>query len=198
MHSGSFRGKALEKIFARGGMIVDIGGGLRADPSRNNRYDPTYADAVRTAHYVVLDKEDTYHPDVVGDIHRLPFDDGSVRALLCISVLEHVEDPFLVMREMHRVLEPEGILFLYVPFLFYYHAHDGYYLDYWRFTADGIRVLARPFASCEIVPTRGAIQTLVHLIPGINRYARHFSFLDRWAGKDASRQTAGYEALLRK
>lgn len=198
MNQKDFRRQSLEQIFANNNQVIDIGGGLRADPKRNNRYDPEYADFIIGKNYLVLDKEDTYHPDIVGDVHKLPFEDNSVDGLLCLSVLEHVEDPFLAMREMHRVLKPGAGLFIYVPFLFYYHAHEGYYSDYWRFTGDGLRVLAKPFTSCEVRPTRGAIETLVHLVPKMNKLAHKFAFLDTLFHKAGSRQTAGYEAFCIK
>jgi SAM-dependent methyltransferase len=44
------------------------------------------------------------------DGHTLPFDDGELDAIYCISVLEHIERPDDTVLEMARVLRPNGRL----------------------------------------------------------------------------------------
>jgi SAM-dependent methyltransferase len=53
--------------------------------------------------------EATYTPDPV----RLPFADGEFDAVLSLGVLEHVPDPDGSLAELHRVLQPEGTLYVY-------------------------------------------------------------------------------------
>lgn len=58
-------------------------------------------------------------PDVVCDLHKLPFDDESVDEVHAIHVLEHfyfteVDD---ILREWKRVLKPDGWLVVEVPCL---------------------------------------------------------------------------------
>ena len=43
-----------------------------------------------------------------GDAHALPFADGSFDLVYCRYLLEHVQNPRQVMREMRRVLRPGG------------------------------------------------------------------------------------------
>jgi ubiquinone/menaquinone biosynthesis C-methylase UbiE len=47
---------------------------------------------------------------VQGDLHRMPFQDGSFDIVLLLEVLLHVADPVTVLRECRRVLEPDGVL----------------------------------------------------------------------------------------
>ncbi len=50
------------------------------------------------------------------DLNRSwPYADGSVDVLTCIEGIEHVENPFHVMREAHRVLRAGGHLVLTTP-----------------------------------------------------------------------------------
>lgn len=48
----------------------------------------------------------------LGDAHRLPFAGGSFTLVTCGSVLHHLEDPALAVREAARVLRPGGRLLL--------------------------------------------------------------------------------------
>ena len=49
---------------------------------------------------------------IQGDAHRLPFKDERFDVVYCRYVLEHVANPLHVLREMHRVLKPEGKVFI--------------------------------------------------------------------------------------
>ncbi|HYH78648.1 MAG TPA: methyltransferase domain-containing protein, partial [Longimicrobium sp.] len=51
----------------------------------------------------------------VADITALPFADGSFDAVLCVDVLEHIDEDARAMRELHRVLRPGGWALLRVP-----------------------------------------------------------------------------------
>lgn len=180
-----------------------MGGGLRATPSRGNRYDPTHAylaEPLSKVTYKILDPVPDFAPDIVGDIHELPLEDNSIDAFICIAVLEHVEDPVRAMGEMYRVLKPGGKLFLYIPFLYYYHAEVGYYKDFWRFTKDSLEILGKDFSDKKWQPVRGAFETWIHLspfgrIPGVPALA---GLLDAVTGKDKSKQVSGYFGYLTK
>lgn len=52
---------------------------------------------------------------LLGDICRLPFDDGSFQLVLATDILEHVEDDLLALRQIHRVLAPGGTVLITTP-----------------------------------------------------------------------------------
>lgn len=196
---------SVRKIILEKDSILDIGGGLRIDGTRSNRVDVHHTWIKETlnesgAQYRILDYVPTFSPDIVGDIQELPLPDNSEESIVCLSILEHVANPFLAASEMHRVLVPGGFCLVYVPFLFYYHAEKGYYKDYWRFTEDSIREVFKQFSSIEIHSTRGPLETLVKLSPlGRSTIMCDLAFLvDRFTRKLSSKQTSGYNIFLCK
>jgi SAM-dependent methyltransferase len=64
--------------------------------------------------YVTLDL-DSPLATVQADVTDLPLEDGSFDTILCLHVLEHVQDDRAAMRELYRVLAPEGIAVIQVP-----------------------------------------------------------------------------------
>jgi SAM-dependent methyltransferase len=193
----------ITQIFTEKKLVLDIGGGLRISRDKNNRFDPRrdwilpYLDTVE---YKIMDPVPDYHPDIVGDIHAMPFVDNSQEAIICMAVLEHVENPFIAMKEMYRVLQKGGYCFIYVPFLYYYHPEVGYYADYWRFTKDALKLLSKDFSNVEIQSVRGAIGTWVRLSP-LGRYGWIQSLAtiaDKIYGKLDSKQVSGYNVFLVK
>lgn len=194
-----FREK-LVKILTEKREVIDIGGGLRIDPAKNNRENKANAwilPYLTKIDYKVLDKVPDFHPDIVGDIHELPLKDGSVDAIVCIAVLEHVEEPQKAVREMYRVLKPGGYCFIYVPFLFYYHPMNGYYKDFYRFTYDGLEYMTKDFPHVEIQGVRGPIATTMNLFPFFSKRTGIFDRLDTWL-RPRSRQVSGFYAFLQK
>ena len=195
----------INKIILEKSEIVDIGGGLRLDASRNNRLAPANAwisDAMkaRGVSYKVLDYVSTFHPDIIGDVQSLPFLDNSKEAVICLAVLEHVDNPIKAAHEMHRVLKPGGYCLIYVPFLYYYHAEKGYYKDCWRFTSDAIRSIFVQFQHMELQAVRGPLETLIRISPlGRVKIFQNIAFVcDRMTGKLSSKQTSGYYVFLQK
>lgn len=199
-----FRNEGLCKLLASGARIIDIGGGLRARRGSGNRYDPhmgaLFGERLKQLTYQIVDPVPDFSPDIVGDIHNLPLPDESVDGVICIAVLEHVENPMQAMSELCRVTKPGGMVFVFVPFLYYYHAEVGYYHDYWRYTKDSLGLLAQGFSHASWAPVRGATETWFHLsplgrVPWLKYLARA---VDSVTGKSKSDQVSGYYGLLVK
>lgn len=85
-----------------------------------------------------MDLYTEHAPDLNGDALAIPLADGSIDASICISVLEHVHDPYQAVREWHRIMAPGGRVLAWIPFFFGVHGYPG---DVSRFTEEGARLL---------------------------------------------------------
>jgi len=54
-------------------------------------------------------------PMVSGDALILPFNDNSFDIVICASLIEHIPEPFLLLKEIYRVLKSGGLLYLSFP-----------------------------------------------------------------------------------
>jgi SAM-dependent methyltransferase len=73
----------------------------------------TLLKAMDGVHYISADLSSA--SDVRLDVTALPFADGSLDAVVCNHVLEHVPDDQAAMREFRRVLSPKGWAILQSP-----------------------------------------------------------------------------------
>lgn len=70
-----------------------------------------------------------------GSIYEIPFPSESMDAVLCLEVLEHIEDDARGVRDIARVLKPGGILIMAVPYTYYWPAYKelmGHFRHYTR------------------------------------------------------------------
>lgn len=67
--------------------------------------------------YINVDWQASAQPDIVHDLNILPypFVDNSFNLIKASHVLEHLDKPFAVMKELHRLLESGGKLVVKVP-----------------------------------------------------------------------------------
>jgi SAM-dependent methyltransferase len=80
--------------------------------------------------------------DYIADAHFLPFASASFDGVWIQAVLEHVASPADVVKEIHRVLKPGGVVYAETPFM--QQVHAGPY-DFTRYTVTGHRFLFRDF-----------------------------------------------------
>jgi SAM-dependent methyltransferase len=113
---------------------------------------------------LTVDIDPLRKPDLVADIHALPFADGEFDAVLCTEVLEHVKDPRKAAAELMRVLSRGGMLILTTRFV--YPVHDAPH-DYWRFTEYILRDLFAGGDIVELTPESGPFSTLAVLLQRI-------------------------------
>ncbi len=87
---------------------------------------------------MTFDIDPERNPQILGDIHAMPFPDNSYDVIVCSEVLEHLHSPYKAIAEIERVLRPGGKLILTTRFIF--PIHDAPY-DYFRFTQAGLSAL---------------------------------------------------------
>jgi SAM-dependent methyltransferase len=127
------------RILVIGGGTVGAGlDGLYADPTVDLICFDVYASPV---------------VQFIGDGHAIPLADGSIDGVVIQAVLEHVLEPTVVTKEIHRVLRSGGIVYADTPFL--QQVHEGPY-DFTRFTDSGHRYLFRSFEQIDSGSIAGA------------------------------------------
>lgn len=76
--------------------------------------------------------------DRVANANRLPFASGSFDLVFCLETFEHADKPWLVAKEIERVLKPKGIAIVSSQQNFPIHNYPS---DYFRYTPYGLAVL---------------------------------------------------------
>jgi len=74
---------------------------------------------------------DLKQPNITWDGKTIPLEDATVNCAMATEVLEHCPEPLIVLKEIKRVLKPDGVFFFTVPFL--WPLHDTPH-DYYRYT----------------------------------------------------------------
>jgi len=104
-----------------GGLLIDLGAG-----------EQVYRTLLSSTGFDYVSVDMDGQVDILADAHRLPFASSSADVVVAISLLEHVYDPFVAMREVARVLRPGGTVLgsvaLTEPFhmnSYFHHSHLG-------------------------------------------------------------------------
>ena len=113
--------------FSRG-KLLDVGCG-------NKPYEQLFAGKVES--YVGCDvvQSDREKADVICEAAALSFEDHVFDTVFSTQVIEHVADPLMMLKEIHRVLKSEGVLIFSAPFCWELHEEPH---DYFRFSKYGL------------------------------------------------------------
>jgi SAM-dependent methyltransferase len=108
-------------------------------------------------------------------ITDMPFPDESFDLVCAFDVIEHVEDDHAALREIKRVLKPDGVLFVTVPaFNYLWSQHDVVNHHFRRYTMTsmaalikegGLKSVFRSYFNFFLFPPIFAIRTLSKLLP---------------------------------
>jgi len=152
------------------GRVLDIGCGEKP-------YEPLFRG--RYSAYIGIDLEtvNRSRADVFGDSLHLPFKSSTFDTVFSTQVLEHVRDPFAMLREIGAVLAPDGVLILTAPQAWPLHEEP---FDFFRYTRYGLEELLRTagLRTVRITERMGGAATLGELFC-VMLWSKHTSGLMR-------------------
>ena len=102
--------------------------------------------------------------DKVCPAERLDIEGEWADVVLCLSVLEHVDDPIQAVRELFRVVKADGVVFASTHGCFPWHPYPQ---DHWRWTQTGLPLLFKRFggfSSVQLFATRGTLSGIFFLL----------------------------------
>lgn len=147
--------EALGPFVAAAGRVLDVG-------SADGPSAAWFRERAATTVALDLDPRGLAVGGVCGSATALPFADGSFDAVAAFDVVEHCEPESLTLRELRRVLKPEGRLVLSVPaYQWAWTDHDvanGHHRRYTRarivdaVTAAGFTVDRATYAFSSVFP----------------------------------------------
>jgi SAM-dependent methyltransferase len=141
------------------GVVLDVGCG-------NMPYKPlVLSKETQATQYIgldldVYDYQSNYYttkPDLLWNGSVMPLENESVDTVILTEVLEHCADPEAVLREIYRVLRPNGNVFITVPFLWLLHEVP---YDEYRYT---------PFSLKRHITNAGFASAEIHSLGGFHR-----------------------------
>lgn len=156
------------------GKLLDIGCGVM--PYKNI----IYKNNPKLTSYTGLDLQDSnFHDTQIADVQwdgtNIPFAENEFDCMLATEVLEHCFEPIETLKEMHRVLKPNGNLFFTVPFI--WPLHEVPY-DAYRYTPYSLKLILEKagFSNIQIHPLGGwntALAQMLGLYFSENRLSRN-------------------------
>lgn len=144
------------------GDTVDVGCGRAKYKNLIKKYANTYITVDNASSDVQFENPET-KPDVISDVLSMPFKENTFDTVICTEVLEHVEDPLALMREISRILKKDGNAIVSSGWIAAYHQEPK---DYWRFSPDTYQLLCDK-SNLELVELHkqgGLFTSLLYLI----------------------------------
>jgi 2-polyprenyl-3-methyl-5-hydroxy-6-metoxy-1,4-benzoquinol methylase len=113
------RNNALPLVTQQGGTLLDVGGGRGATAAKIKELGLVVRAGVID---VIRPPEENrvdffYSGDLEGAdlLQQVAHEQGPFSTILCLDVLEHLVDPWAVVRRLHDMLEPNGIIVASLP-----------------------------------------------------------------------------------
>ena len=127
--------KKILKILPKKSKILIIGGAVRG-----SNIDLIF----NSKKYKIISTDiyNTKYVDIINDCHDLCFKDETFDCVIIQAVLEHVLDPKKCVKEIHRVLKKDAIIYAETPFIQQVHSKQ---YDFTRFTYLGYLWLFKNF-----------------------------------------------------
>lgn len=163
------------------GNVLDVGCG-------NKPYQNLFNDSVTNYTGCDIKQSPLNNVDIICSATDIPLPDNSFNTVLCTQLVEHVYNYPIMLKEFHRLLDFNGILFLSGPMYWPVHGEPH---DFFRFTKFGFEKILEEhdFEIMEILENGGAWatagQSFVHAIEFSNtsnyavRFARFLFFRGR-------------------
>ncbi|MFA6006389.1 MAG: class I SAM-dependent methyltransferase [Candidatus Paceibacterota bacterium] len=99
--------------------------------------------------------------DIIGDASDMPLASATVDAIISDTVFEHLRTPGKAIQEVYRVLKPNGLVYITVPFIYPFHSSPS---DFTRWTKLGLIELLSGFEILEIGVRAGPFSSLTVII----------------------------------
>ena len=94
----------------------------------------------KTPEEITVDNDPKQNPDVLHDLNRIPwpFEDNQFGEVICHHVIEHLDDISKTLKEIHRVCDAGGRVYIEVPHFSCYQANSPHHkLRFSYFSLDG-------------------------------------------------------------
>lgn len=132
------------------GSILDIG-------SKNRIYDH-FLNQKPVSIDIIENKEKEVN---FGDVNDLKFPDNSFDNVVCLEVLEYVSDINISVKEISRVVKPQGVFICSIPFMYRVHEDSCRYTDIYL-----NNLLSSYFSSVNIYPIGNFYTIILDIVRG--------------------------------
>ena len=125
---------------------------LGAEPGAPDKEGGRYRDYFPGATFRALDQRPHDHPDYLqGDLMRPMPALGTFDLVLCMSVIEHIDRPWVAAPNIAALVAPGGHLYVAMPW--FYPTHEGPdFGDHWRARPSGLRLLFDTLEEVRVAP----------------------------------------------